>query len=296
MKHFRFKKIDAFASDTSPGNPAGCVLLSPGQEISGPDMQRIARELKGVVSEVGYVREGIPGMYDFQLQYYSCEKEVDFCGHATIAIMDDLVGNDDRCRNKKTLTIQTNKGLVLVWNRVDDDGRVYIRAPDPVFIDAKPDTSELSAALNLDAGDLDVSIPPGIVNAGLNTLLVPLTTLDACIRCSPDYRTLRNYSLSHATDVVTVFTWETAYPDHDLHTRVFAPAFGYLEDPATGSGNAALGNFLIRNKLWDTRSLVIEQGPDRVNPNIVTLLRPDDGSLMFGGNGRVRIDGQYILS
>ncbi len=100
--------------------------------------------------------------------------------------------------------------------------------------------------------------------------------------------------------MVVVYTRETAFPGHDLHSRVFAPpTFGYLEDPATGSGNAALGNFLIRQNLWKNRTLVIEQGgPDRENPNIVRLLRPEDGGLMFGGGGgRVRIDGgEYVLS
>ncbi|NLA99396.1 MAG: hypothetical protein GX837_00240 [Methanomicrobiales archaeon] len=45
----------------------------------------------------------------------------------------------------------------------------------------------------------------------------------------------------------------------------------------TGSGNAAPGNFLIRQNLWTGRSLVIEQGPDRANPNIVRLLTQRTG-------------------
>ncbi len=35
------------------------------------------------------------------------------------------------------------------------------------------------------------------------------------------------------------------------HTRVFAPKFGYLEDPATGSGNSAFGYYMLKNALWD---------------------------------------------
>ncbi|MFA7199643.1 MAG: PhzF family phenazine biosynthesis protein [Methanoculleus sp.] len=295
MKRYRFKKIDAFASAGSGGNPAGYVRLSPGEEIADDKMQRIARELKGFVSETGFLREGMPGEYDLSIRYFSCEREVEFCGHATIAIMDDVVRCDDRFRDRESLLLRTNKGVVTVLNRTGEDGMVYIRAPNPEFSDARPDTAETAAALALDVRDIDPAIPLGVVNAGLDTLLVPLASLDACVRCSPDYATLRAFALAHAVDVVTIYTRETAVPEHDLHTRVFAPTFGYLEDPAAGSGNAALGNFLVRQNLWTSRSLVIEQGPDRENPNIVHLLRPDDGGLMFGGRGEVRIDGDYIL-
>lgn len=296
MKRYRFKKIDAFASGRSSGNPAGYVSLSPDDEIADEDMQRIARELKGFVSEVGFLREGTPGVCDLSIRYFSCEREVEFCGHATIAIMDDVVRNDNRFRNRENLLLRTNRGVVTVWNRIPDDGMVYIRAPDPEFSNARPGAAETAAALGLDVRDVDPAIPIGVVNAGLDTLLVPLISLDACIRCSPDYTTLRSFALDHAVDVVTIYTRETEYAKHDLHSRVFAPTFGYLEDPATGSGNAALGNFLIRQNLWTDRSLVIEQGPDRENPNIVRLLRPEDGELMFGGRGEVRIDGSYVLS
>ena len=296
MNRYRFKKIDAFAAAGSSGNPAGYVRLSPGEQITNRDMQQIARELKGFVSEVGFLREGTPGESDLSMRYFSCEREVEFCGHATIAIMDDVVRSDDRFRDRESLLLRTNRGVVTVLNRTGEDGMVYIRAPEPEFSGARPDAAEIAAALDLAVRDIDPAIPLGVVNAGLDTLLVPLASLDACIRCSPDYATLRTFALAHAVDVVVVYTRETAFPEHDLHTRVFAPPFGYLEDPATGSGNAALGNFLIRQNLWTSRSLVIEQGPDRENPNIVRLLRPEEGGLMFGGRGQVRIDGDYVLS
>jgi predicted PhzF superfamily epimerase YddE/YHI9 len=39
---------------------------------------------------------------------------------------------------------------------------------------------------------------------------------------------------------IDAFTTETADGGNRYRTRVFAPTFGYLEDPATGSGNSAL--------------------------------------------------------
>ena len=42
-----------------------------------------------------------------------------------------------------------------------------------------------------------------------------------------------------------VFSKQTADVSAYAHTRVFAPKFGYLEDPATGSGNSAYANYML---------------------------------------------------
>jgi PhzF family phenazine biosynthesis protein len=82
-------------------------------------------------------------------------------------------------------------------------------------------------------------------------------------------------------------------------TRVFAPAFGYLEDPATGSGNAALGAYLLNNKLWDGSMTAIKQNGSLENPNIVKLMakNTEDGDprVMFGGGAVTRMEGAYFL-
>ncbi|MDN7023627.1 PhzF family phenazine biosynthesis protein [Methanoculleus sp. FWC-SCC1] len=76
-----------------------------------------------------------------------------------------------------------------------------------------------AAALGLGAENLDPATPLAVVNAGLDTLLVPLVSLDACIGCAPDYATLRAFALAHAVDVIVIYTRGTAYPEHepDLH-------------------------------------------------------------------------------
>ena len=57
MKKYLFKKIDAFATAESGGNPAGTVWLESLNGISHAEMLQIARELKGFVSEVGYIHK-----------------------------------------------------------------------------------------------------------------------------------------------------------------------------------------------------------------------------------------------
>jgi len=188
MKTFTFKKMDAFATATSGGNPAAAVYLDSMESITEPEMQQIARELKGFVSEVGYIARIAPDA--FKIRYFSSEKEVQFCGHATIAIMHDLVTQDPGLASLEQILLQTNKG-------------------------------------------------------------------------------------------------------------VFAAPFGYLEDPATGSGNAALGYHLQRRGHWNGTPIRLEQNADLENPNIVRLSSIADAKhgirVIVGGGAIVRIEGRYCL-
>jgi PhzF family phenazine biosynthesis protein len=78
------------------------------------------------------------------------------------------------------------------------------------------------------------------------------------------------------------------------HTRVFAPKFGYLEDPATGSGNSAFANYLLSEGLWKGEPITIEQGGnDRIFNSV--KLKCQDGKVLFGGKATKKIEGEYFI-
>lgn len=294
MKSYSFRKLDAFTSVASAGNPAGCILLDRPEDIRDEDMQRIARELGDFVSEVGYVWKSPGKGWDYELRYFSREREVNFCGHATVAIMHDLLrrtgGNESG-----SVRIKTPAGILEVENRIHESNLVFIHAPEPKFFAAPSTPSETARALNLGDRALDTNLPIAFVNAGLNTLLVALQTLSDCIECRPDFDALRDFCSGNGIEIVTVFTSETALKDADMRTRVFAPLFGYLEDPATGSGNAALGYYLNSIGRWKTDAWRIEQGRSCDHPNRV-ILKKAGNRLQIGGQSVCRIEGSYILA
>jgi PhzF family phenazine biosynthesis protein len=81
---------------------------------------------------------------------------------------------------------------------------------------------------------------------------------------------------------------------------VFAPTFGYIEDPATGSGNSAFGYYLLKNAMWKAETIVIEQNGLLEEFNIVKLQKQTDekgnNHVLFGGGAVTRIEGKYILA
>ena len=297
MRTLRFKKIDAFATKKSSGNPAAVIYLDSPGDLSSSEMLQIAKELQGYVSEVGYV---IPGTEtDYQLRYFSAEREVAFCGHATIAILNDIVANDKKMQIKPTLSIATQSELLTVENHYKKDKCVYISAPAPRFSTTTIASTDIASALNCSVNMLEVSRPTQIVNAGLETLVVPMANLQDILSVAPDLDTLKLFCVQIGVDIIILYTDETSMVESRYRTRVFAPTYGYLEDPATGSGNAALGYYLLGNNMWGGESIKIEQNGYLDTPNFVQILSKktaeNNNQVWFGGGAVLKIDGQYLL-
>jgi PhzF family phenazine biosynthesis protein len=160
--------------------------------------------------------------------------------------------------------------------------------------------SHIAEALNIPPDAISSEFPVAITNAGLETLLVPIQRLQTLLSMTPDIDELKAFCLNHAIDIVTVFSDEVADSENAFRTRVFAPTFGYPEDPATGSGNAALGYYLLQQKRWDGTMISLEQNGSFEFPNIIKLMTRHDEEhnirVVFGGGAIVRIRGEYLLS
>ncbi len=295
MERFRFKKIDAFVEGQSNGNPAGCVYLPGPDALSGDAMQQIARELGGFVSEVVFVfsDEGYTA-----LRYFSPEREMAFCGHCTIAVMYDLIKNDPELARNPIIRVHVQGRELLVRNDIASTDSVFISTPLPQFLTTTLDRDDVAAALKIPPGEISEKNRIMLVNTGLSTLIVPLISLDTLLSLLPDQKNLKEFCVRNDIELILVFSDEVSSKDNSYRTRVFAPAFGYLEDPATGSGNAALGYYLLNADVWDGRMLRVEQGRSREHPSIIRL--ESDASklqrtVFFGGNARVKIEGDYLL-
>lgn len=297
MSDYKFKKIDAFATKNSGGNPAGCIFLESQSDISEIEMQQIAKELKGFVNEVVYIFKSAENLFD--LKFYSSEREVDFCGHATIAIMYDLIKSNPDLQDTEILQIKTNRGILNVENRINSENAVFIMSPEPVEKTILPETLEIADNLGLNLNEIDTNFPIRIINAGLSTLIVPIKSLDSILSISPDLDVLKSFCFKSEIDIIEVFTTEIADQTNNYRTRVFVPTFGYLEDPATGSGNSAFGYYLIKNGLWQVETISIEQNGFKNKFNVVKLQRQIDNKgndrVLFGGGAITRIEGKYII-
>lgn len=289
METYRYRKADAFTSDASNGNPAACLFLDKNQILSEDAMLEIAGQHRGFVSEVIYCRSH-DGIF---LTYYSSEGEVSFCGHGTIACMYTLIKNTPSLFSCSEIPIHTNKkGELTVYNRIADEDAVFISAPAPSYLPTGLKLEDTAAPLCLCDEDISREFPIEVIDAGLRTLIVPLNSFQKLISIYPDEPGLKKFCLQNDIDIILIFSLDPADPENIAHTRVFAPRFGYLEDPATGSGNSAFGYYMLKHGIWDGSWCSIEQGGDNQVFNRIKLRFQDD-VLLFGGKATTRIDGVY---
>lgn len=292
MKRYRYIKSNAFTTGASLGNPAACVFMGE-ETLSSEQMQAVAREHKGFVMEVVFCSQS--DVADCKLTYYSSECEVDFCGHGTIATMYSMIKDNPVQRSKSVVKVETNrKGIVEVFNAIDTEDAVYITAPDPIEHPVNLTVEAIGEALGLKHGAIRQDLPIRIIDAGLRTLIVPITDLETEISVFPDEQELKIFCEGNDIDIILIFSKQTADTDAFAHTRVFAPKFGYLEDPATGSGNSAFANYLLSENLWNGAPITIEQGGnDRIFNSV--KVKYSDGQVLFGGKSTIRIEGDYLI-
>lgn len=89
MREVNYKKVNAFTSGRSLGNPAACIYLEDGQTLSHDEMLGIAKQHKGFVSEVVYCARSQQSGFD--LVYYSSEGEVDFADMGQLPVCTALL-------------------------------------------------------------------------------------------------------------------------------------------------------------------------------------------------------------
>ena len=293
MKTYEYRKIDAFTSENSLGNPAACIYLKNDEILTEVEMLDIAKQHKGFVSEVIYCTD--KNNANFDLVYYSSECEVAFCGHGTIACMYSLMKNSPELINLAEINIRTRtKGSLVIHNQITEEDAIYISAPEPIYANVPVPLEIIAENLGVNKSIFDDKYPLDFVDAGNKTLIVPIKNLEDEINIFPNEQILKDFSLNNGIDVILIFCMEVANKIHFAHTRIFAAKYGYLEDPATGSGNCAFGYYMLKNKIWDGKPITIEQGGiDRIFNTINLTYR--DNKLLFGGKATTRIEGKYLL-
>ena len=158
-------RLAAFTTDPAGGNPAGVWIgdaLPPDDE-----MQRIAVDV-GYSESAFLAPDGSGEAGRLRVRYFSPAKEIDFCGHATIAAG---VGLAERGW-PTTLALTTNDGVVDLDVGLDGDGRyrATLTSVEP-WVRAVPDdvVDRLLELLGWQRDELDPNLPPASRTPGCGT-------------------------------------------------------------------------------------------------------------------------------
>jgi trans-2,3-dihydro-3-hydroxyanthranilate isomerase len=264
---WRFHIVDVFTASAFAGN--ALAVLPDAQGLTTAQMQAIAREFN--FSETTFVFPDEASANRPRVRIFTPGAELDFAGHPTIGTACALVMHG--CLDVPTrLMLEENVGPIAVDVERRNGvlhGTLTIEAEIDMPLGA-PSAADAAAALTLDPADVRETFFAGV---GVPFCFVELGSEAAVDRAAID-RPAWSRALAHSwSPHVFLFTGRLE-DGGTLHARMFAPALGVEEDPATGSACAALvGALASRSEVGDgDLRLSIRQGIAMGRPSAIEAL------------------------
>jgi PhzF family phenazine biosynthesis protein len=260
-------KLAAFSHSGEGGNPAGVAFydVMPSDE----EMLRVAKEV-GYSETAFLVKQG----NDWRVRYFAPAKEVEFCGHATIAlgaVLGERYGEGEYklILNQGTITVRAEKSGQDIFATLQSPRTFSEEAPRE-FVD------QILASFGLTHNDLDPEFPVRSANGGVKHLILFVKDRETLANMKYEFDLVRRLMLE--CDITTIsLLWQES--DELFHSRNPFAAGGVYEDPATGAAAAALAGYL-RDIGWiGKNTFTILQGEDMGMPSrLLVKFSPETGS------------------
>jgi PhzF family phenazine biosynthesis protein len=226
-------QVDAFASKPLEGNPAAIVPLE--RWIDAGLMQAIAAENN--VAETAYFVKTGAGAYD--LRWFAPEREVDLCGHATLASAWTIFNLIDT--GLETVRFMTRSGELVVEKHAGGNLMSLPSAQSEPFDPPPGFQARLGKAVGSAPQELHVSAKGG---AGAKAMIAVWRTPEEVKALKPT-ADLKDVAMEVGAGSVLATAPGGGNP-YDMVSRFFAPYYGVPEDPVTGSAHCALTPFWAR--------------------------------------------------
>lgn len=257
--HHEYVVADAFTDTPLQGNPVAVFL--DGTPFSATGMQQIAREMN--LSETTFV---LPpeGAGDVRVRIFTPVNELPFAGHPTLGTAIVLGAGTDR----DVLRMETAVGVVPFALERVGGAVVSARMQQPVpSRERYGRADDLLAALDLTGS----TMPVEVYRNGPRHVFVGLGDVEALSALRPDHRALA----THPDVAVNCVAGTGSH----WRLRMFSPAYGVVEDAATGSAAGPLAVHLTRHGVLAAgQEILIEQGVEIGRRSVMRARTEWDGA------------------
>ena len=249
MPTFRYVLADVFTDTPLEGN--GLAVFTDARELPEETLQPLARELN--LSETVYVYPAEAGGHA-RIRIFTPMDELPFAGHPVLGTAFVLAAP----LQLPEIVLETGKGPIPV--RLErEEGRIsfgWMSQPVPT-VEPFADAVELLAAVGVESSELPVEA----YDNGARHVYVALSSVEAVEALEPDLQALKRLQGIVGTNCF-------AGGGDRWKTRMFAPADGVPEDPATGSAAGPLACHLARHgRTPFGTDIVISQGAEIRRPS-----------------------------
>ena len=249
MRAYRYVVADVFTDEPLAGNQL--AVFTDGRGLDDATMQRLARELN--LSETVFVLPAEQGG-DARIRIFMPTSELPFAGHPTLGTAFVLAAP----LQLPVIRLETGAGIVPVELERDGDRIVFGRMEQPLPTFAEyPEKDELLGALGVSRSELPVEV----YDNGARHAYVCLPSEADVAALSPDLGRLAELPALLGSNCV-------AGSGTRWKVRMFAPAGGIAEDPASGSAAGPLAVHLGRHGLVPFgEEIEISQGAEIGRPS-----------------------------
>ena len=239
MAAYEFVTVDVFTDHRFGGNPL--AVFPDARGLTSEQMQALAMEFN--LSETTFVLPPDNPQHHAKVRIFTPRAELPFAGHPNVGTGYVLAKRD--ANPPKHYVFEELAGLVRV-HLLPDGAR--ISAPRALSIDIGIPAEVIAACAGLAENEIATNAhDPLVASVGTPFVIAEVASVEALSRASPDIGAFRA-AAAQFPEVATRFSLHLyARRDGDatrLAARMFAPLGGVLEDPATGSANAALAALL----------------------------------------------------
>jgi trans-2,3-dihydro-3-hydroxyanthranilate isomerase len=290
MPSYDFVTVNVFTQSRFGGNPL--AVLTDAAGLSDADMQAIAADFN--LSETTFILPPDNPQNHARVRIFTPRTEMPFAGHPNVGtgfVLATMAGDPP-----EHYTFEEIAGLVRVHILRGPAGVISgarIAAPQSLSIDIGVPTDLVADCAGLTDEDIATDThTPLVASVGTPFVIAEVRSLEALARARPDlaafHRGAEEFpALAHRFNLHLYVR-----KDGDatrLRTRMFAPLSGVLEDPATGSANAALAALLTSMAPGEDVDLhyEIEQGLEMGRPSqiIASARKTAEGPVSAGVAG-----------
>ncbi|MEO9964898.1 MAG: PhzF family phenazine biosynthesis protein [Reichenbachiella sp.] len=280
------RKIFAFSANGQGGNPAGVVLDA--DQLSHEQKQEVAAKVG--LSETAFVSAS--NQADFKLDFFTPNRQISHCGHATVATFSFLKTQGLIQGNKSSK--ETIDGTRQIFFK---DGNTYMEQKAPVFKSVNQDKVRILDSLGITNSALSEKLPLSIVNTGNSFLIIPIIDKEILAEITPNQPLIDSYSEKH--DLIGYYLYAPTQ-DAEATTRMFAPRYGIAEEAATGMAAGPLAGYLYQQLITTKTQIFLRQGEYMRPPSpseITVNLELKNGSMarLFAG-GRAYVGEELVLN
>lgn len=280
MPTFDFKQLDVFSRVPLKGNPLAVVFGA--DSLSDQQMADFANWTN--LSETTFLLTPRDPRADYRVRIFTTLKELPFAGHPTLGSCHAWLQAGGIPKGEEIIQ-ECEIGLVRI--RRQGEELAFIAPP---LMRSGPVEAAVIERVRLALGLApDAIVRSQWVDNGAGWLAVMLAERNQVLDLQPDYAQL----LGLAVGVIAPCEPTRDEVDTQFEVRAFVAGDGAQEDPATGSLNAGLAQWLLREGLAPER-YVVSQGTAIGRAGRIHVERQGD-EIWVGGAVAVCIDGRVQL-